>query len=314
MMRFGFNINHAILNNYISKLITLVFVFTVMSVSSSYGKSAKNRQRIIALAPNLTEICYSLGLQNEIIAITDNAKYPPQTRNKPSIGLEKDINVSWIKKLAPTIVIADRKGNSPKQIASMIENGLNVKITTNDSIDEIYNTIKLVGRWTGSEAQAENLIDEMKTRIARIKSMIENKPSQKVLFIVNSDPIMTCGKNSIPDILINLIGSDNIATIGNKNNPFPDMEALVKREPEIIFEIIIQNGKKIRPTNEIYRRWSKWPDAPAVKNWRIFVIPHEPVMIAGPRLIRGLEIISSAMYPELADEILEKNTPDNESF
>lgn len=314
MMNLSFNIDRAVWNKCINRLITMVFVLSVLPISSSYGESYKTRQRIITLAPNLTEICYSLGVQDKIIAITDNATYPPQTRNKPSIGLEKDINISWIKKLAPTIIIADHKRNNSKQISTMIENGLNVKITTNDSIDEIYNTIKQIGRWTGSKTQAEILIDNMKTRIARIRSMVKNKPPQKVLFIVNSDPIMTCGKDSIPDILVNLIGSDNIATIGNKNNPFPDMEALVKRGPEIIFEIIIQNGKKIRPSNEIYRRWAKWPDAPAVKNWRIFVIPHEPVMIAGPRLIRGLEIISSAMYPELADEILGKKTPDNESF
>ncbi len=302
------------MNKYVNSLITMIFLLSVLPVSSSYGESYKTRQRIITLAPNLTEICYSLGVQDKIIAITDNSNYPPQTRNKPSIGLEKNINISWMKKLAPTIIIADHKRNNPNQISKMIENGLNVKITTNDSIDEIYNTIKQIGLWTGSKKQSEILIDNMKTRISKIRSMVKNKPSQKVLFIVNSDPIMTCGKDSIPNILVNLIGSDNIATIGKKNNPFPNMEALVKRGPEIIFEIIIQNGKKIQPSNEIYRRWSKWPDAPAVKDWRIFVIPHEPVMIAGPRLIRGLEIITSAMYPELSEEILGKKPQDKESF
>ncbi|MDX9703400.1 MAG: helical backbone metal receptor [Candidatus Auribacterota bacterium] len=261
-------------------------------------------KRIICLAPNLTEICYALGLEKNIVAVTDNCKYPKQVKEKPSIGTEKNLTIEKIIQYHPNLIISSARVNDPQQIHQLIMHGFSVIITSNDTIDEIFRTIKLIGHETDAESKAQQLLDFMKNRMAQIKSISENYPKQRVLVVLNTDPVITSQRGSIIDQLIRVAGGDNIGASPDIATPFPDLAQLIAYNPEVILELSMDDSSDTSAIDSVYQRWARWKNTPAVKLGRIYVIPASPLFSGSPRLIEGLEMIAAALYPEKSKELL----------
>ncbi|OQX54843.1 MAG: hypothetical protein B5M54_04350 [Candidatus Aminicenantes bacterium 4484_214] len=70
-------------------------------------------QRIISLAPNITEILYQLDLQDKIIAVTQYCDYPPEVKEKPTIGGYINPNLEKIIALKPDLILGFRGNPLP---------------------------------------------------------------------------------------------------------------------------------------------------------------------------------------------------------
>jgi len=288
----------------IFSLITTVLI--LIFVSNLYLDAGnhyyENSQRIVSLSPGLTEICCLLGLQDHIIAVTEHAVYPPQIKKKQNLGKEINVDVKKIILLRPNLVLASTGINNPYQIEKMINAGVNLKLNSSDSMKDIFTSIKNIGKWTNTQQQAKKLTKNLKNRIAIIKGIAKKKASPKVLLILNSNPLITCRRGSLLDDILSIAGGINIASNDLINNPFPDLESLAMQHPEVIIEIKMKHNKETY--NKINQRWAKWKDIPAVKNGKIYILPADPFLTPGPRLIDGLEMIAAALYPDKSKEIL----------
>ncbi|MCD6460049.1 ABC transporter substrate-binding protein [bacterium] len=284
--------------------ITALFIYIFISPSflKAGGHYYEQSQRIISLSPGLTEICYMLGIGDQLIGVTKNAVYPPEAQKKQNLGKEKHVNVNKIILLRPNLVLASTGINNPYEIQKMIKAGVTVKLSSSDSLSDIFTSIKNIGKWTNRQYEAKKLTKNLKSRIAIIKSIAKKNKAPKALLILNTNPLITCRRGSLLDEILKIAGADNIATNDLINNPFPDIESLAMQNPDVIIEISITQTKETY--NKIYRRWAKWKNIPAVKNGKIYILPAEPFITPGPRLIDGLEMIAAALYPDKNKEIL----------
>lgn len=262
-------------------------------------------QKIICLAPHITEICFALGLKDRIIGITDACVYPPETKTMPKVGSPSEINCQQIIALKPDLVLGDEKINRKEQLDTMRSAGLTVKTISCSTIEEIYPSIKFIGTVTQTQAQAETLINRMHQRIADIKKIIQGEKPSRVLLVFSPKPLVTCLKGSLGDELITLAGGVNIVSEPAESQSQLDIRTLMKRDPEVIIEAHTIDYNKIDPLSEVYARWAPWIHISAVKNGRIYVLP--PIaFIPGPQIVDGLKILASALYPDKREEILKK--------
>lgn len=281
----------------------LLFVLCVSCGKGICGEYIVEK-RIICLAPNLTEICYALGLEKNILAVTDNCTYPERACDKPQVGPAKDLNTSMIRSMYPNLIFSSARVNDPEDIKELIEHGFSVTVTSNDTVDEILSTIRLIGQQTDTSERAHEIIHYMKTRIHDIRALSKQYDTPRILVVFNTDPVVTCRRGSIIDQLINIAGGDNIAAYPDVQSPFPDLDKLIKHEPQVIIELQMDTSDDSASVEPTYIRWSKWQETPAIKQGKVYVLPAAPFLSGSPRIIDALEMIAAALYPEHSKELL----------
>ncbi|GEM_PF-5394705 len=287
--------------NNIRNFIKIEFlIFTVLFFFNNYQVFPANKKlTIVPLSANTAQICYALGLKDNILYIPSDLQWPQELTTKPK--LTNEIAPKKIISLNPGLVLADKSSTPPKIMAEFINAGLDVKITSNDTIDEIYKTISLIGKSTKTTEKSDKLIKDMKNKLDLLKKIIaDTKSNPKVLMIVNTSPITIPQKGSLLDELIRIAGGDNITSFTNNNNT---LENILNVKPDIIIELV-DNPSDERQLDDVYKRWAKYKNVPAAKNGNIKVIPGNELLVASHRIVEGAIILASAIHPDKREEIL----------
>lgn len=278
--------------NLIACLI-IIFMFCPLSDSSTLPE----KLRIISLAPSTTEILFALGLDEEIIGVSQFCNYPPQAITKERVGSFSEPNIEKILSLKPDIIFCTGLEQIPV-ITKLRQLQLNVSVSDPSNFNELFDSIREIGRLVNRQNQAMLLIREMETKIKNIglqtKSILRHK-KPKVFVEIWHSPLMTAGKGSFIDELITLAGGINIAH--DLRRPYSNFssEEVIKRNPDciILAYMNVDNSKE-----SVTKRFG-WSSISAVKNNNIFNdINPDSLLRPGPRLIEGLTEVYQRLYPK----------------
>ncbi|ALF11372.1 ABC transporter substrate-binding protein [Parageobacillus thermoglucosidasius] len=253
-------------------------------------------QKIVSLIPSNTEIAYALGLGDKIVGVSDFDNYPEDVKKKEKIG-GMEFNVEKIISLKPDLVLAHASGahNSKDGLQQLKDAGITV-LVVNDakSFADVYGSIGLIGKATGTAEKAQEIVDNMKTKLAEIKDkakQIKESDQAKVWVEVSPPPqIYTAGKGTFMDEMLQAISAKNVA--GDLEGwPMVTEEKAVAYKPDVI--ITTYGGAK-----QVLDR-PAWKDVPAVQNKRVYDVNIDLVSRPGPRLIEGVEELAKAIYPDI---------------
>jgi len=122
--------------------------------------------RIVSLAPNITEILCALGLRDRLVGRTPYCLHPPEIGSVPVVGALIDANFEKIKALSPDIVFVT--SNSSRSIAGLQQLGLRHEIVPHDTLDEVYEAIERVGRICDRPETARELTAAIQADVARL--------------------------------------------------------------------------------------------------------------------------------------------------
>jgi iron complex transport system substrate-binding protein len=136
----------------------------------------------------------------------------------------------------------------------------------------------------------------MRQRIAAIRSKMETVTAVRVLYVLNSQPLITVGPGSYLHQVINAAGGSNIASKTTVPYPRLNMETVLKEDPEII---IFPIGKAEGIPLSEQQEWLRWTSVSAVKQGRLHQIPADVLNRPGPRIVEGLEALARIIHPEL---------------
>jgi iron complex transport system substrate-binding protein len=253
-------------------------------------------QKIVSLIPSNTEIAYALGLGDKIVGVSDFDNYPEDVKKKAKIG-GMEFNVEKVISLKPDLVLAHASSvhSSKDGIQQLKDAGITV-LVVNDakSFADVYHSIELVGKATGTADKAQEIINNMKTKLEEIKEKAKQiKPQEQVKVWVEVSPppqIYTAGKGTFMDEMLQTISAKNVAG-GLEGWPMVTEEKAVAYKPDVI--ITTYGGAK-----QVLGR-AAWKDVPAVKNKRVYDVNTDLVSRPGPRLVEGVEELAKVIYPEI---------------
>ncbi len=252
-------------------------------------------RRIVSLAPDISEILFALGLEKEIVGVSQFSNYPEAAKIKPKVGSYVHLSLERILALSPDLVIGTTNGNRKEAVNKLEKAGLAVYVTNPQRFSDIYQTILNLGRITGREAAARQLVDTMKKRAERIISLTASCPKPKVFVQIDSNPLVSVGRNTIYSELIAMAGGQNIAAHAFGKYPRYSMESLISEKPEVIL-LSSMRGKAFQKADLV--SWSRWKDIPAVRNSRIYAVNADLTDRFSPRIVQGLEEIAWILHPE----------------
>jgi iron complex transport system substrate-binding protein len=287
--------------------LTLLF-FLILSFSPSYStertfKDEVGREvtfpfppkRIVSLAPNITEILFGLGLDEEIVGVSIHCNFPEKTRTKVRVGSYINLDYEKITSVTPDLIIATGAGNTRGMVDRLEQLGLPTYVIYPKNFKDILKSIIHIGQVVNREKEARAITEGMKKRTQRVIELTKDLPRPKVFIQIGDAPMVTVGKGSFADDLIRLAGGENIAGKEKEEYPRFGMEEILKRSPEVI---VISSMNPKGDYQKILQEWNRWKTVPAVKNGRVHLINSDLIDRPSPRIIDGLEELASILHPE----------------
>lgn len=253
-------------------------------------------QRIIALAPSITEIIYALGQEKKLVGVTQYSDYPEAAKSVDKIGSYVRLDLERIVALKPDICFGIREGNPKHQVEKIEALGIPVYIIDPHNAEGIMEAIKGMGAALGALDTAEVLAREMGQRIARVSRLANMAVSRpRVFFQVDAAPIITAGTNTFTHELITLAGGLNL---GAGPVPYPRLswEQALALNPEVVVITSMSGGHS---PESLKAQWRQWPQLPAVQQNRIHVVNAGLFDRPTPRFVEGLEVLAGIIHPEL---------------
>ena len=255
-------------------------------------------QRIVSFGPSITEILFALGLGEKVVGVSDYSDYPEEAKLKPSVGSAYAPSVETLVALEPDLVFTLEHQELNSQLEAL---GMTFIIIDPEDIDGILKDIELIGMVTGTEDEAEELVESMQDTIDYVLALVEGAPKVSVFFIIDATDLTlpwTAGPGSFIDALITMAGGENIAAEAPGDWVQLSLEQVVGSDPDLI---IIQTMTGDVPTVSIetLEEDDVWGEMKAIVEGNVFLINGDFVSRSGPRIVQGLEEMARIIHPEL---------------
>jgi iron complex transport system substrate-binding protein len=256
-------------------------------------------QRIISLAPNVTEILFALGLDNQIIGVTRFCNYPIQARTKDQIGGMVDPDLEKIIDLRPDLIIAFR-GNPLRLVYRLIDLDLPVFVLEEGkTLESVFDLIHKIGRITRKKKASERLVAPLREKFSRIKNSLKNVESRPKVFInLYGKSLWTCGKIGFLNDLILKAEGKNIAGEIPRAWFNYNREELIHQNPEYII-IISKSRSDFLVTKTWFTDEAHLESILAVQKGNLHFLEEDLITRPGPRLFQAFDKLAHILHPLL---------------
>lgn len=260
-------------------------------------------QRVLALAPSLTEMIFSLQAEGKLVGATSYSNFPEAAKKLPRVGSYVQLDLEKIIELQPDLCIAIKDGNPLRTIDAVKALGIPVFAIDPRDIDQITEAFLLLGDLLGASQTAKELVADMEHRLALVKKRVADGGARpRVFFQIADAPIISAGKDSYIDKLIHLAGGINLAGDMTEYPRF-SWENIMQLQPEIVIISSMTGGKS---PEALQATWQRWPEIPAVRNKQLYVINADLCNRPTVRLIDGLELLTDILQPKHSGKLLAK--------
>lgn len=257
-------------------------IFLIMMVLLSLAaRHAEASPRIISLAPNTTEILFSIGLGDSIVGVDDFSNYPEKVKGIERLGTFDNPNIERIILLRPDYVVVN--SGLERGVEDYLT-GLGIKVikVSPKTMEGLYGDIRRLGAIFNKEKKAEGVVQDMQSRIRNVSYNIKGA-APKVFVQLFDDPLVTVS-SFISDV-IRLAGGKNIAWDIKDDTGIFSYEALIDRNPDIILVVGFSGNTGLSSSIN------------AVKNKRVYKdLDPDMVLRSGPRAAEAIEMLNRVFY------------------
>jgi len=256
---------------------------------------AKPPKRIVSLAPSITEILFAIGLDAEIVGVTDFCNYPPAALTKPKVAYSQP-NLEALVALEPQLVLAPPSFLRPDLLAKLEQLKIPTFVLESKTVEGIFGHIQLLGRMVGRAQEANEYAAEMRKQVADLTKRVEGRSRPTLLYVLNSEPLITVGPGSFIHHLIELAGGRNAAERATAPYPRLTMEEVLMQNPDIL---LFPVGEYEGIPQAEQDRWKRWESLRAVQDGKLFQVKSDLLNRPGPRVLEGLRHLVKVLHPDI---------------
>lgn len=271
------------------------------SVTDSKGTVVvieKIPEKIIALLPSDVEILYALGVQDKLVAVGEYANFPEDVKEKKKLGSGPNTNVEEIINLDPDIVFFGQMEQTEAMVEQLRQAGITVIVSNDQNIEDVYNTIEMMGRITGKSKDAQKIIEDMKAGFAELKEKAAKK--DRVRAYIEVSPLQfglwTCGKGTFIHELSEIVGIENVFAEIEGWGQISE-EQVIAKNPDIILTTVGEDYGVEKPVEDILSR-ETWKGIKAVADGKVYMLDAEMTARPVPRLLDAARDMYRLVYGE----------------
>jgi iron complex transport system substrate-binding protein len=266
-------------------LCAVVSLHAGITVVDDLGRSitlSAPAQRIVSLAPSITETLFALDGGSQVVGVTDYCNYPAAAKSKQHVGGIVNPSIETIIALKPDLILLSMEGNVREDFTKLESMGIPLFVTNPRTLQGIRKSINDLGVLTGRTKEAATLAHSMQAVEDSVTALVTTK--KRVLHIVSLQPLIVVGGRTFLNELIERAGGINIAADAASTYPTLSREAVVARDPDIIIVMsdILAKG------SDLTSFFPEWATLRALRTNSVFTINADIVSRPGPRAADGL--------------------------
>lgn len=290
-------------------LFIFVIIFVIALIGINYQPlsqltSKESPQRIISLAPSITETLFALGLGDKVVAVTDYCDFPAEVNKLPKVGGFVNPNLEAIVALQADLVIL--QANQQRAVEQLQQLNIPILPILNTSLNDIKQTISTIGMQTHHQQQANKLLNDINQKVAHIAEKTKNLARPKVMIAMGHSidsehmkQIYIAGQHDFYNDLITLAGGENVYQAQLPRVPSLSVEGIMQLNPQIIFDIYPEAEDHNSDLTKVLKQWRSLNYVDAIKNNRIYIIEHDYATIPSPRIFLLLDELARLIHPEI---------------
>lgn len=271
--------------------------------SQRYLSGVASPERIVSLAPSITELIFALGSDAALVGVTRYCTYPPAADTLPEVGGFLDVNIEALIDAQPDLVILLIEHQQTIERLSRLE--IPFLAVNHQSVEGILASYTDVGYRIGAVSAADSLLLFHRAIIKRAKSLTANLERPTVLLSIGHSEkpgaiveISAAGDERYYSVLIEIAGGKNVVTARGIKFPLYSAEGIEALDPDIVLDLLVGAPAKI-DTSFVLEQWRSMPALSAVSENRVHVLQGGHLFIPGPRFVNMIDDFIHALHPEL---------------
>ena len=249
--------------------------------------------RVITLAPNLTEIVFAIGAGDRLVGDTTYCDYPPEAKNVAKVGDTATPNLERIIALKPQVVLVSTASQLERFTQQLEGQNIAVFVTDPRDLEGVFRSIEQIGRILDHEQQANALVQKLRERTNAVAKAVQSTKPVRVFFQLSAEPLYTAGRDSFATDLMHRAGAISVTADVPGTWPKYSNESALAAKPEAI--ILPTGGSMGAANSEVVEALR---NSPAVLTRRVYKINDDHLARPGPRMVDGLEEMARALHPE----------------
>jgi len=252
---------------------------------------ARPAQRVISLAPSLTETIFALGAGDRLVGRTSYCNYPPEAAKVPPVGDMLTLRYEEIIALKPDLIVMSIAGNTDANYRKLRDLGLTVCAIGAENVGNVIASLDTMGMLLGRRAEAGVMLERLFGQIDSVRGLAVAAPPVTTFIVIDKSPLITASRGFLAEELM-LAGGENIAAGESAGYPKYSREAILRRNPEVI----LLPGTSWSAVDDLLKTYPEWKNLRAVRNNRVYVIPPDIIMRPGPRITQGVTALYEALH------------------
>jgi iron complex transport system substrate-binding protein len=250
---------------------------------------ARPAQRIVSLAPHITELVFAAGAGDKLVGVVDYSDFPAQARLLPKIGDSFRVDYEEIALSDPDLILTWESG-TPREVSERLQTlGYRVVELEPDSIEDIVAELERVGELAGTAEIAAERASIMRMEIAALRARYAGGEALTVFFQVSAEPLFTVAGAHVINEILELCGGRNIFAGLPGIAPPVSTESVLAAAPDVILATVQDDDETWMQS------WTVWHQLPAVAAGNLYSVDRDLITRSGPRIIEGMRQVCEAL-------------------
>ncbi|GAA5162542.1 cobalamin-binding protein [Viridibacterium curvum] len=258
----------------------------------------KPAQRVISLAPSLTEIVFAIGAGDKLVGAIDYSDYPAAALKVPRIGSNQRLDLERIAALKPDLVLVWHRGNALREVEKLRTLGIPMFYIEAQDIADLPGVMQRLGVLLGVGPSADEAAQRFRHRHDKLRSTYAGRKPLRVFYQIGDKPLLTINDRQIISDVIRLCGGINVFGKEPMTVPQLSTESVIAADPDVIFTARKSDGDpaaKRADANSRLTSWQTYPGMMAVKNRQLWMVSGDEISRHGPRILDAAEAVCAVL-------------------
>ncbi|MGB2714880.1 MAG: helical backbone metal receptor [Vicinamibacterales bacterium] len=274
-------------------------VFLLSCLSLAAGQSPRP-QRIVSVIPAVTEMLFAIGAGNQVVGVSSFDHYPPAVEKLARVGALLDPDLERILALRPDLVVVYHSQVDLKQ--QLARSKIPIFDYSHAGLPDVTRTLRQLGAAVGQAPEADRLAASIEHALDGIRKRVGGDPKPRVLVVFGRESgalrgIYASGGVGFLHDMLTAAGGTNVLADVKQQSMQATTELILSRRPDVIVELRGTQATEEEIT-AMRADWNVLKSVPAVARGRVSVIADERVVVPGPRVAEGTELLARAIHPE----------------
>ena len=256
----------------------------LLAVSGSVGAV----ERVVSLAPSLSEIVVELGSADLLVGVLDAGDRPPELKDLPSVGRYGQLDMERLLSLKPDLLLLWPGSVGPAQREQLKRLNIPTYVADPHNLEQLTEQIESIAVQLGRPERGVALAADLRQRLESLRQRYRRDEPLRVFYQVWDRPLYTVGGGQIISDALDVCGARNVFADLTLPAPQVSVEAVLQRNPEVILA-----GDQAQ-----LEAWKAWPQVAAVAQGRLRMVTDKGLERPSGQMIEATARLCQVIAPD----------------